>query len=96
MTRLKSQRRMTRMQIVNFTDARKNLKTVLDQVIDDADITVITRKEGQHVVLMGQDQYESMVETLHLMSSPSNAAHLAKSIAELRASKAVKRDLLDE
>lgn len=87
---------MTRMHILNFTDARKNLKNVLDQVIDDADITVITRKEGQHVVIMGQDQYDSMVETLHLMSSPSNAVHLAQSIAELRASKAVKRDLLDE
>jgi antitoxin YefM len=45
---------------------------------------------------MGQDYYNSIMETLYLMSSPSNAAHLAKSIAELRASKAIERELLDE
>lgn len=84
------------MQIFTYTDARNNLKTVLDRVIDDSDVAVITRKEGQHAVVMGQDYYNSIMETLHLMSSPSNAAHLAKSIAELRASEAIERELLDE
>lgn len=84
------------MQIFTYSDARNNLKTVLDRVIDDADVAMITRKEGQHAVVMGQDHYNSLMETLHLMSSPSNAACLAKSIAELRASKAVERELLDE
>lgn len=84
------------MQIFTYTDARNNLKSVLDTVIEDADVAVITRKEGQHAVVMGQDYYNSVMETLHLMSSPSNAAHLAKSIAELRASKTIARELLDE
>jgi len=84
------------MQIFTYTDARNNLKTVLDRVIDDSDVAVITRKEGQHAVVMGQEYYNSIMETLYLMSSPSNAAHLAKSIAELRASKAIERELLDE
>ena len=84
------------MQVFTYTDARNNLKSVLDKVIDDADVAVITRKEGQHAVVMGQDYYNSLMETLHLMSSPSNAAHFAKSIAELRASKAIERELLDD
>ena len=84
------------MQVFTYTDARNNLKTVLDTIIEDADVAVITRKEGQHAVVMGQDYYNSVMETLHLMSSPSNAAHLAKSIAELRASKAIEREILDE
>lgn len=84
------------MQVFTYTDARNNLKSVLDRVIDDADVAVITRKEGQHAVVMGQAYYDSLMETLHLMSSPSNAAHLAKSIAELRASKTIERDLLDD
>lgn len=84
------------MQVITYSDARQNLKSVLDRVIDDADVAVITRKEGQHAVVMGQDYYNSLMETLHLMSSPSNAAHLAKSIAELRASKAIERELLDD
>ena len=84
------------MQIFTYTDARNNLKTVLDRVIDDSDVAVITRKEGQHAVVMGQDYYNSIMETLYLMSSPSNSAHLAQSIAELRSSKAIERELLDE
>lgn len=84
------------MHVFTYTDARNNLKSVLDKVIDDADVAVITRKEGQHAVVMGQDYYNSVMETLRLMSSPSNAAHLAKSIAELRASKTIERELLDE
>lgn len=84
------------MQVFTYTDARNNLKSVLDRVIDDADVAVITRKEGQHAVVMGQAYYDSLMETFHLMSSPSNAAHLAKSIAELRASKTIERDLLDD
>lgn len=84
------------MHVFTYTDARNNLKSVIDRVIDDADVAVITRKEGQHAVLMGQDYYNSLVETLHLLSNPSNAAHLAKSIKELRESKATPRELLDE
>lgn len=84
------------MQVFTYTDARQNFKSVLDRVIDDADVAVITRKEGQHAVVMGQDYYNSLMETLHLMSSPSNAAHLARSLTELRASKAIERELLDD
>lgn len=84
------------MQVFTYTDARNNLKSVLDTVINDADVAVITRKEGQHAVVMGQDYYNSVMETLHLMSSPSNAAHLAQSISELRAFKTIQRELLDE
>lgn len=84
------------MQVFTYSDARNNLKSVLDRVINDADVAMITRKEGQHAVVMGQDYYNSLMETLYLMSSPSNAAHLAKSIAELRASKVIEKELLDE
>ena len=87
--------------LLNLNDESKlkkiiALKSVLDKVIDDADVAVITRKEGQHAVVMGQDHYNSVMETLHLISSPKNAVHLAKSIAEFRASKAIERELLDD
>lgn len=81
------------MRIVTYTEARNNLKSVLDHAIDDADVTVVTRREGQHAVVMGQAYYESLMETLHLLSSPTNAAHLAKSITEYRAGQAKRREL---
>lgn len=84
------------MNILTYSEARNNLKGVIDQVIDDADVTIITRKEGQNAVVMGQDYYNSLVETLHLLSNSANSAHLAKSISEFRANKALSRDLIED
>ncbi|CAA0276189.1 putative antitoxin [Acinetobacter baumannii] len=84
------------MNILTYSEARNNLKEVIDQVINDADVTVITRREGQDAVVMGLDHYNSMVETLYLLSNPANSAHLAKSISEYRANKATTRDLIDD
>lgn len=81
------------MRIISYTDARNNLKSVLDAVIDDADVTIVTRRDGHNAVVMGQDYYNSLIETLHLTSSPRNAAHLAQSIAEYRAGLAKRREL---
>lgn len=83
------------MRIVSYTDARNALKTVLDTVESDADITIITRRDGGDVVVMSLAQYQSMAETLHLLSSPANAAHLAESIAQFKAGKAKRRELVD-
>ena len=84
------------MQVFTYTDARNNLKSVLDKVIEDADVAVITRKEGNHAVVMGQEHYDSLMETLHLLSSPNNAARLNESIAQLRASRTISRDLIED
>lgn len=84
------------MHVFTYTDARNNLKLVLDRVIDDADVAVITRKEGNHAVVMGQDHYDSLMETLYLLSSPNNAARLNHSIAQLRASQTKEIALIDD
>ena len=83
------------MKIISYTDARNGLKAVIDGVVNDADIAVITRREGGNAVVMSQAQYESMAETLYLLSNPANAAHLATSIAQHKAGKAKRRVLLD-
>ncbi len=82
------------MKVVSYTEARNGLKTVLDGVIDDADYTIITRRDAEDAVVMSLAYFQSMAETLHLLSSPANAAHLAKSIAQHKAGKAVRRELI--
>ena len=84
------------MRIVSFTDARNGLKTVLDSVINDADTTVITRRDSEDAVVMSLDYYNSLMETVHLLRSPANAEHLNKSIAQYKEGKAKQRELLDE
>lgn len=83
------------MRIINFSDARSNLRSVIDQVVEDADVTVISRRDAPDAVLMSFEHYSSLIETVHLLSSPANAAHLAKSIAQARAGKAQRRKLIE-
>jgi len=82
------------MRIISYSDARSSLKSVLDTVSDDADITVISCRDGTDAVVRSFDHYQSIMETIHLLSTPANAAHLAKSIAQHKAGKAVRRELL--
>src|SRR4051812_43381269 len=83
------------MRIINFSDARNSLRTVIDQVVEDADVTVISRRDAPDAVVMSFDHYSSLMETVHLLSSPANAAHLAKSIAQARAGLAQPRELIN-
>ena len=83
------------MRIVKFSEARDNLKRVIDQVVDDADIAVISRRDAPDAVVMSLETYNSWMETVHLMKTPANAAHLMKSIKQLRSGKAKERALLD-
>ncbi|RBM26958.1 type II toxin-antitoxin system Phd/YefM family antitoxin [Vibrio tarriae] len=84
------------MRIVSFTEARNSLKAVLDAVVNDADTTVITRRDSEDAVVMSLDYYNSLMETVHLLRSPANAEHLNRSIAQFKAGRVTQRDLIDE
>ena len=56
------------MRTVSFTDARNGLKSVLDGVVSDADIAVITRHDAEDAVVMCLDYYNSLMETVHLLN----------------------------
>ena len=84
------------MNIITFTEARNKLKNVLDRVVNDADYTVITRRDADDAVVMSLDYFNSLLETVHLLKSPANAAHLERSIAQYRQGKVTEKDLLDE
>lgn len=83
------------MRTISFSEARNRLKDVIDQVVDDADVAVITRRDAPDAVVMSLDTFNSWQETVHLLKNPANAAHLAKSIKQLRAGKTKARDLVD-
>jgi antitoxin YefM len=83
------------MKIINYSEARKNFKAVLDRVTDDQDCTVITRGGIEDAVIMSKSHYDSIMETLYLMRSPANAQHLIEAIARDKAGEFEKHDLLD-
>ena len=84
------------MKVVNFSDARNRLKSVIDQVVDDEDVAIITRRDADDAVVMSLNHFNGLMETVHLLKSPANAAHLSKSIKQYRAGKTQRRELADD
>jgi antitoxin YefM len=87
------------MRNISFTDspleAHQMFDSVLDSVMSDGDCTHIARHGSDDAVVMSLDYYNSLMETIYLLQSPANAAHLARSIGQFRDGCVVERDLLD-
>ncbi|MFT6101414.1 MAG: antitoxin YefM [Arenicella sp.] len=84
------------MKVVNFSEARNQLKSVLDQVVNDADYTIISRRDAEDAVVMSLDHFNGLMETVHLLKSPANATHLSKSIKHYREGKIKQHELTDD
>lgn len=83
------------MKVVSYSHARNSLKTILDGVVQDADVTVISRRDAEgDAVVMSLDSYNSIMETLYLTSNPANAAALARALAQDKAGQAQPHQLL--
>ena len=72
------------MNVTSISKFRSDAKAYFDQVIEDKDVLLITRNDGQTVVVMPLEQYNSKVETDYLNSSQANRAHLEKSMGSLQ------------
>lgn len=83
---------------VSYTEAREKLAELWDRVTEDRDPIRLTRRGSPPVMLVAADDYQSLLETAHLLRSPANAARLLsalqralgdedtpKTLAELRA-----------
>jgi antitoxin YefM len=81
------------MTVMTFSDARANFREVMDRAIHDQDEVVITRRKGEAVVVLSLENWSSIRETLHLLSTPANTAALRRSFAELDAGDGQEREL---
>ncbi|MBC8319665.1 MAG: type II toxin-antitoxin system Phd/YefM family antitoxin [Bacteroidetes bacterium] len=73
----------------NFSEFRTGLKKYLDSVEDDNETLIIKRKSGKGTVLISLDEYNSIMETLHLLSSRKNATRLFESIQQMKSGKTI-------
>lgn len=83
------------MNAVTMKEAKRNLEQLVEQVIADAEPTIVVTESGEQVVFLPLDEYNSWKETLYLLSNPANAEHLRRSIAEAQAGNVQERELLD-
>jgi antitoxin YefM len=78
--------------VVTYTDLRANLAKHMDEVCDSRDALVVTRQHARSVVMVSEDEYKSLMETVHLLRSPANAADLLQSIKDLEDGKGIEFD----
>ena len=79
----------------NFSEFRSELKKYLESVEDNKENIVVKRKTGKGTVMISLDEYNSIMETMHLLSSKKNADRLYESIEQMNAGKKVQPNLDD-
>lgn len=83
------------MQTESFSNTRANLKAIMDRVVASRAPVKITRQRAEGVVMVSESEWESIEETLHLLSSPRNASRLVEAIGELDAGSGMARELIE-
>lgn len=74
------------MRTTSYSELRRNLSSMLDQVTADHEPVIITRDRGKPAaVLLSLEDFAAFEETRHLLRSPGNAERLLRSVAELEA-----------
>lgn len=84
------------MKYVSYTELRAKLAAYMESVCDSRDALVVTRQNARSVVMVSQEEYEGLMETLHLLRSPANAARLLASIEEANAGKLTEREPIEQ
>ena len=67
------------MHTVTFSDARKHFADTMSRVTNNAEPVRVMRRDAPDIVMVDAGEYEAMLETLYLFSTPANAAHLNES-----------------
>jgi len=80
----------------NYTEFRTGLKNYLDNVEFNNETLIIKRGSGKGTVLLSLEEYNSIMETLHLLSSKKNAKRLFESIEQMKTGKKVQHNLIEE
>ena len=84
------------MNVVSVATLRKKLNDHLDEVYDNHDVLIITRKDNRNLVLISIEDYNALIETNYLLSSPANAQRLTSALKKARAGMSMKKELLEE
>ncbi|WP_417334488.1 type II toxin-antitoxin system Phd/YefM family antitoxin [Halarcobacter sp.] len=81
------------MQTVFYSQARNNLRTIINKVCDDFDEYVITTKDDKSAVLISYEEYSAMKETMYLLSSKNNRDRLNEAVEQIENLKFTKKDI---
>jgi antitoxin YefM len=79
----KSYMKSAAIDVTTYSEARQNLKAVMDRVVEDRLPVVISRRNAEPVVMISLSEWNSWQETQYLRASDANRRTLDAAIAEL-------------
>lgn len=84
------------MDIINYSDARKNFSATMDKVCEDRIPIAITRRNGKPVVMLSLEEYNAWEETQYLLRSVNNRKRLLNAMADIETGHYETRELIQE
>lgn len=82
--------------ITTYSDFRQKLKGYIDEVVKSNSPLFVTRKKGENIVVLSESDYESIMETFHLLKSPKNAGRLQRAVDQYKKGNGKERKLIEE
>jgi antitoxin YefM len=70
-----------------YSQARENFSSLLNQVTDDREIAIITRRGSADVAMVAAEELAGLLETAHLLRSPANAKRLLTALNRAQSKK---------
>ncbi|MES0875049.1 type II toxin-antitoxin system Phd/YefM family antitoxin [Sinimarinibacterium thermocellulolyticum] len=67
-----------------YSQAREQLKALMDRAVDDREVIVVRRRSGGAVAMIAADELEGLLETAHLLRSSKNAERLLTALTRAR------------
>lgn len=84
------------MDVIHIYQLCNNLPQTLDKVCHDHEPVIITRDEGERVVIMSYADYSALEETSYLLRSPVMAKRLRESLESFHNQGGMECNLLEE
>ena len=81
------------MRAVFYSQARNNLREIINKVCDDFDEYIVTTKDNKSAVILSYDEYSAMKETMYLLSSKTNRERLNEAVEQIEDLKFIKKDI---
>jgi antitoxin YefM len=80
-------------QALFYSQARNNLRDIINRVCDDFDEYIVTTKDNKSAVIISYEEYSAMKETMYLLSSKNNRDRLNDAVEQIESLNFTKKDI---